>query len=265
MTPEHIVGIVTAALFGAAFGSFSNVLAIRWHEEVDLGGRSKCPECGHVIRPQHLVPVFSWLWLRGKCADCGAKIHVQYPAVEAVALILGAIAAWQADPFVSPLRFALLFICTVGFLAPVVMDLRWQELPVEYLVGLGVVGVALRTTIAGLAGADVLLSLAWTLVAIIIGAGVFWLQVALSRGRWLGEGDVWFGGMMGAILGAPALVGLGIYFAYIIGGLWAVAGLASGAFKRGSRLPFAPALATGTMVALWHGETILAWIRHGML
>jgi len=265
MTPDHVVGIVFAALFGAAIGSFSNVLAIRWHEEVDLGGRSKCPECGHVIRPQHLVPVFSWLWLRGKCADCGAKIHVQYPLVEALAMLLGGIAAWQADPFTSPLQFAFLFLCTVGFLAPIIMDLRWQELPVEYLVGLGVVGVALRTAIAGYAGADILLSLGWTLLAIVIGVAVFGLQVLLSQGRWLGEGDVWFGGMMGAVLGMPALVGIGIYFAYIIGGVWAAAGLLSGMYKRGSRLPFAPALAAGTMVALWHGQQILSWISHGML
>lgn len=263
MIAERIFGIILAALLGGTMGSFSNVLAIRWHEAASLSGRSKCPECGHTIRPRHLVPVVSWILLRGRCADCKTKIHIQYPLVEATAILLGVIAAVLHDPISAPGLFFVQFILTVGLIAPIVMDLRWQELPVEYLAGLGVFAVAARTVGSVLAGEAVLLSLLWSIAAIVGAVLFFGAQVVLSRGKWLGEGDIWFGAMMGAMLGTPALTGVGIYLAYIVGGIWAFAGLVSGLYKRGSRLPFAPALAAGTMVALWHGERILTWISRG--
>jgi len=254
-----LFGIILAAVLGGVMGSFSNVLAIRWHSAVSLSGRSKCPECGHTIRPRHLVPVISWILLGGKCADCGAKIHIQYPLVEALAVVLGIIAALRHDPFSSPWLFFFEFILTVGLIAPVVMDIRWKELPVEYLVGLGVFAVLGRTIVLFLAGGDIAWPLVWTVAAIAGAVLFFGAQVIFSRGCWLGEGDIWFGAMMAAFLGTPALLGVGIYVAYLFGGLWAFVGLVAGLYRRGSRVPFAPALAAGTIAALWHGQSILHW------
>lgn len=252
-----------AALLGGVMGSFSNVLAIRWHSAASLSGRSKCPECGHVIRPRHLVPVISWILLGGKCADCKARIHIQYPLVEFAAMVLAVVAAVQHDPISSPGPFFVQFVLTVGLLAPIVMDLRWKELPVEYLAGLGIFAIIARAVGSFVAGQDVVWPFIWSVLASAGGALFFGVQVLLSRGKWLGEGDVWFGAMMGAMLGTPALTGIGIYFAYIVGGVWAGIGLLFGLYKRGSRVPFAPALALGTMIALWHGERILIWISRG--
>ena len=263
MTPELLLGLVFAAIFGAVIGSFENVLILRWHEGSSLLGRSACPGCGHVLRPHHLIPIVSWLLLRGRCADCGKKISRQYPLVEATAMLLALAAAYRHPPLTDGLVFAFEFVATVGLIVPVVMDLRWQEVPLEYLVGLGIVAGGLHVVIGLMTGVALIAILTQLVFAIALGISVFALQFIVSRGKWIGEGDIWFGGVMGAILGTPGLTGVGIYLAYILGGLMAFVGLAFKVYKRKSRLPFAPALAAGTILALWHGETIVRWFLHG--
>lgn len=241
------------ALLGAVFGSFANVLIIRWHEEASLMGRSACPSCKKTLRPRHLVPVLSWIFLRGRCADCGAKIHYQYPLIEAAAAVFAMIAALRHDPVTDSVPFLFEFIVTIGLLVPVAMDIRWRELPVEYLVGLGAFSFATHAFLSPSSILD-------AVIAAALPVAFFGLQTILSRGKWVGAGDVWFGGMMGAILGTPLLAALGLYLGYLFGGLMALVGLLAGLYRRGSRVPFAPALAAGTLVALWHGDRILAWI-----
>lgn len=77
--------LVWLALLGGSMGSFLNVVVYRWPlGESLLHPSSRCPVCRHPIRPWHNVPVLGWLWLRGKCRDCGAKISPRYPLVEAL-------------------------------------------------------------------------------------------------------------------------------------------------------------------------------------
>lgn len=253
---ERLISVIFAAALGGALGSFSNVLILRWHESASLMGRSHCPSCNHVIRPRHLVPIFSWLWLRGKCADCGKPIHIQYPIIELVCALLGVIAALRTSPFgATPYQFWFEFIVSIAFIVPIVMDLRWKELPVEYMVGLAVFAASFRW-ITHLSDFTLL-----SVAALCIPVVFFGLQYVLSRGKWIGSGDIWFGGVMGAVLLDPWNVGVALYAAYILGGFVAAIGLITGIFKRGSRLPFAPALATGTMIALWFGDRITAWFH----
>lgn len=242
-----------SALLGAVIGSSANVLIIRWHEEASLMGRSACPSCKKTLRPRHLVPVLSWVFQRGRCADCGAKIHFQYPLVEAAAALFAVIAALRHDPLADSIPFVFEFVVTIGLLVPVVMDIRWKELPVEYLLGMGVFAFAIHALISP----SSIFNLA---IAIALPVAFFGLQTILSHGKWVGAGDVWFGGMMGAVLGTPLLAALGLYLGYLFGGLMALVGLLAGLYRRGSRVPFAPALAAGTLVALWHGDRIIAWI-----
>ena len=84
MTMEREIGMILAVAFGLIFGSLVNVLVFRLRQASSLWGRSKCLSCHKKIRPRHMVPVLSWLILRGKCAFCHAKIHWQYPVVEAL-------------------------------------------------------------------------------------------------------------------------------------------------------------------------------------
>jgi leader peptidase (prepilin peptidase) / N-methyltransferase len=262
MNAEHVVGVIFAGILGACLGSFANVLILRWHEAASITGRSACPHCKKNIRAYHLVPIFSWLFLRGKCAYCGAKIHHQYPLVEAVALLLGVVAALRWSPFgqATSAHFWFEFILTVGLLVPIVMDLRWQELPVEFLVGLSVLAIGWNVMGAGVLSTGTISGRALSvLLAIALAVAFFGIQVWLSKGTWLGMGDVWFGAFMGAALGWP-LVALAVYLSYLIGGGVALVGLAAGRFRSGDRLPFGPILAVGTVVTLWYGTDLTHWL-----
>lgn len=79
----NIFVYIVITLYGLVIGSFLNVLIYRVPLGLDVvAGRSFCPACGHVLSPADLFPVFSWLFLRGRCRHCGAKISPRYMAVE---------------------------------------------------------------------------------------------------------------------------------------------------------------------------------------
>src|SRR5215212_7164582 len=105
---------VVAGLFGAIIGSFLNVVAYRLpRKESLLHPPSRCPECGTPIKPYDNVPVLGWLWLRGRCRACGAKISPRYPLIEALTGLLCALCVlvYGADDDVwAPLLFVLLLV-----------------------------------------------------------------------------------------------------------------------------------------------------------
>jgi leader peptidase (prepilin peptidase)/N-methyltransferase len=109
--------IAVCFVLGLVFGSFANVAIHRVPEgESVVRPPSACPECGQPIRPRDNVPVVSWLFLRGRCRDCGAPISARYPLVELVSGVLFAVTAWrlvmpsqtaEPDPWALPAYFAL--------------------------------------------------------------------------------------------------------------------------------------------------------------
>ncbi|MGH7727386.1 MAG: prepilin peptidase [Vulcanimicrobiaceae bacterium] len=87
--------VALATALGLALGSFCTVVLARAPRGRSVvGGRSRCRNCGHAIRPCDLVPIFSWLALRGRCRDCTAPIGRSYPAIEALGGLAGAAAGW---------------------------------------------------------------------------------------------------------------------------------------------------------------------------
>jgi leader peptidase (prepilin peptidase)/N-methyltransferase len=147
--PALLVG--AAALFGLLLGSFLNVVSLRLPPMMEAGWRlearsilelaeedppppplslwhppSRCPQCGAGIRPWHNVPVFGWLWLRGRCADCRAPISVQYPLVELASGVLAGVCAWGLGW--GP-QLAAGLVLTWILLVLAVIDLRVQLLP----------------------------------------------------------------------------------------------------------------------------------------
>ena len=240
---------ILAIVFGACLGSFANAVAVRWHESSSLLERSRCPQCRRTIRPHHLIPIVSWMLLRGKCADCGKSIHIQYPTVEAISAMFAFIALVRHPLLTEPWGFAGELIFTIALLIPIVMDLRWQELPVEFLIGLAVVGFGVRYS-----------SPVTQLLSAVGGYLFFAIQDWVSKGRWVGKGDAYFGLMMGATLGFPGIV-YGLYVAYILGSLVGVVGLATKLLSRKSRVPFAPALAVGTLCVWWYEPIIQAFFH----
>ena len=251
-----IVGLLFALLLGTALGSFANVLVIRMKDASSLWGRSRCTSCNAVIRPRHLVPVFSWLALRGRCASCHNRIHIQYPVVEAMAGLLVMIAYVRHPFFQDPRAFASYCFETlfaVDLLVIATFDCRWKWLPIEFMVGSGFFFAAWSV----LLGRTTILS---ALIGCLVGACFLGAQVLISRGKWMGDGDPWMGGMLGAVLGWPGIA-INFYLTYVIGGVVAVILLASGLVKRGARIAFGPLLAAGALLTLWYGPWIEALVR----
>ncbi|MDQ4143403.1 MAG: prepilin peptidase [Actinomycetota bacterium] len=142
--PEGFLAVL-AAILGLIFGSFGTVVAYRLPKgETVVSGRSKCPNCGHTITAIENIPLFSYLFLRGRCRNCGVKISVRYPAIEVVTGILFALAVIKFDLTIEAFVYAGLF-WTLVVLA--VIDLEEKKLPDKitlplFVVGLGALALA---------------------------------------------------------------------------------------------------------------------------
>lgn len=246
---------VLAVCFGLSLGSFINVLAVRWREGVSLWGRSRCLSCKQPIRAQHLLPVVSWIWLRGACADCSVRISPSYVWVELAMGALTMIAFVRHPEWMQGSWFGFLFEVAFGFvvLSVSVFDLRWQLLPVNFLAWAGGV-FGLWNVLAGWVDA-------WSvLTGVVVGAVLLGVPGWLSRGRWMGAGDAWMAAMLGAALGIPRLW-LALYASAMVGGLVAAVLLLTGRATRETRISLAPILGIGGFMALWGSPWAFAFLR----
>jgi len=238
-----------AAVFGAAIGSFLNVVVWRLPRGESLvRPRSRCPRCETPIRPWHNVPVVSWLALRGRCADCAAPIPARYPLVEAAtaALYAGVVAATGAD------RDAILGLLLVSALVPIALiDLDHRRIPNV------ITGPAALAAVAAVAvlnpGA-----LPGHLLAGALAAGAFFVVALVAPGG-MGMGDVKLAGVLGLYLGravAPAL-----FIALLAGSAVGVA-IATrrgvGAARK-TEVPFGPFLALGGVAGVLVGTQLVGW------
>ncbi len=247
---------VGACVLGAIFGSFLNALLFRFNTGRGMGGRSRCMRCNHTLGSLDLVPIFSWITLRGRCRYCGTKISVQYPLVEAVAAVLSVKIFFLTYPSVILYSFWLIVWLTILFI--VVYDLRHMVIPWASSILLFILAVA-HVALGPL-----------TLVNLVAGplmALPFFLISLLSKGRWMGWGDcgleLSLGALMGLTGGITALL-LGIWSGAIVGVVLIVVGrilrrfTPRGTFLKSafgltiqSEIPFAPFLALGALVVFF--------------
>jgi leader peptidase (prepilin peptidase)/N-methyltransferase len=241
-------GIGLLGVFGAAIGSFLNVVAYRMPRRESLVfPRSRCSSCQALIAPYDNIPVVSWLLLRGRCRDCGAAISVRYPLIEALTACLFVAVGVKIGPE-PELIPALVF--TALMVAVAAIDLEHRIIPNRLLAPAAVAAVALWAVIAAAALPEYLLAGA--------AAGGAMLIVALVYPAGMGMGDVKLAAVMGLFLGksvAPALF-VGFAAGALVGvGIVAVRGAA--ARKQG--VPFGPFLALGGIVGLLAGPQIIDW------
>jgi len=239
-------------IFGLIIGSFLNAAIFRLHSgEGIVSGRSKCVHCGHVLEARDLVPVLSFIFLRGRCRYCKARISWQYPIVELITSIAFILLASNYELRITNYEFWIqaFFICT--FIIIAVYDYK------HYLILDKVVFPSL-----GFAFVFAAVSGQQPIVNSLLGAlAIAGLQYLLSKGRWIGLGDVKFGLLFGAVLGLKLSVA-GLFLAYFIGALAGMALLALNRKKLSDKLPFGVFLSTAAIVVLLYGEKILAWYEN---
>jgi len=216
---------------------------------------SACPGCGTAIAAQHNVPVLGYLWLRGQCAHCGAKISPRYPVVEASAGLLGVIVAYLFGP-TWPMVAALGFSWML--LALTLIDLDHKLLPDSLTLPLLWAGLLLN---AGLVGGEPLFA---TLQASVIGAAAGYLALwsvyqlfKLATGKeGMGYGDFKLLAAIGAWVGWQ-LLPLVILLSAVVGSVVGIAMIVFGGRSSQTAIPFGPYLAAAGWIALLWGERLV--------
>jgi leader peptidase (prepilin peptidase)/N-methyltransferase len=259
--------IVLAGLVGAVVGSFLNVVIYR----VPLGEsivtpRSRCPSCRELIRWYHNVPMFSWLWLRGRCARCAAPISARYPAVELLNALLWLGVALRFGPSTVGV---LLLVFVSGMLALFFTDWDHQLLPDLITLPLALVGLAaspfnpLLDLAPGVIGSGTPLArLGSALAGALLGYGIFFTlalawRVLFDREA-LGGGDLKMMLAVGAFLGMPGVVTT-ILLASIVGTLLSLPLLIGGRWTMTRELPFGCFLAPAAVLSAFYGQPLVRW------
>lgn len=182
-------------LFGLIIGSFLNVLILRWKER-PLTGRSSCASCNETIAWYDLVPVLSWIILRGRCRTCSVSISMQYPLVEASTAIVFFLIAPSPLPLVSHI---LALPIAALLIAIFVYDLRHTIIPDPWVFALA--GLSLFASLLSLTTFELFEQLAWVLISGPLTALPLFFLWFVSRGKWMGFGDVKLALAMGFLLG----------------------------------------------------------------
>lgn len=238
-------------LFGTIIGSLLNALVYRLREGITLWGRSQCPSCKEKIHPAHLVPVLSYLYLGGRCAGCGKRIHISYPLVELIGGVLWAVAYWH-QPETVPFVLEAIFFTYLLFVAA--FDARWKLLPIEPMAFMVALGLFVRI-LQGNGEAS--------LLGLLVGVAFLGIQYLISKGKWMGLGDLWLAASIGAWLGWQGMA-VAFYLCYVVGGLIALIFFGLGHWKRGQRIAFAPFLAIGAVGSVLFGFKVIELLVSGL-
>jgi leader peptidase (prepilin peptidase)/N-methyltransferase len=251
-----VLGLLIAycAIFGLVIGSFLNVVIYRVpRKESVVSPRSACPTCSTPISSRDNVPIFSWLFLRGKCRSCHSPISIRYPLIElATAGLFGGVAARIGYSWSLPAYLVL----AAGLLALASIDLEHLLLPkrIVYPV-LGLVSASLVIAAAATHHWHYLLVAGLSAIAWFI---VFFAMNAISP-RLLGFGDVRLAPVLGLALGwlGVRYVLLGFFAANLIGAVLGLSLIATKQMTREQQIPYGVFLALGTMLAIFAGPELL--------
>lgn len=217
--------------------------------------RSRCLECGHQLAWYDLLPVVSWLFLRGRCRYCRRSIGWTEFLLE-VSLGFAFVGSFLFWPFALTtfVDIVLLGLWLVGLVLAAVLfvyDLKWFILPDRINIAYALIGLsyAITALLAGVADSS------WSVVgAIVIMSGLYLALYFISSGRWVGFGDVKLGVGLGLFLLDWQLAVVAIFLANLIGTIVITPLLITKKLTRSSIVPFGPFLLIGTFIAVLFGK-----------
>jgi prepilin signal peptidase PulO-like enzyme (type II secretory pathway) len=242
----NIFADIFVFLFGLCIGSFLNCAIYRLEEKKSMQGRSFCPNCRHDLSWLDLFPVFSWIFLGGKCRYCHKKISIQYPLVEIFTAFLFLVIFLN-----TPVSNAVYFCLILCFLIIIfIFDLKHYIIPDMILFP------------------AILISLTYDLfdfshilnylLAAAVACGFFLIIFLISKGKWMGFGDVKLAILMGLLLGLPNVLAA-LFLAFFFGAIIGVILIATQKKGFRSEIPFGPFLIAGTFFAMLFGNQIVQW------
>lgn len=253
---------------GASMGSFFSVVIERMQhsEKGIIFGSSKCPHCHKNLCPLDLVPVLSYIFLRGKCRNCHKSINKFYPLLELTAglflvfnylhfILKQNISTITETSNIIPIGTQLTECIVYGIIGLFVIlisfyDGKYKEVP-NLLLYLWIVACIIANFFIPSNISNIIFSVALSMT-------FYGSQILLSKGKWLGSADLFFG------IGAAILLGfergiVGMILAYISGSIISIFFIATKILHRKSTIPFIPFLGLGTLIALFFGNEIVLW------
>lgn len=263
MTIQIIVTIFT----GLIFGSFINALVWRIHTKRKWWGneRSICPHCKHILAPKDLIPVVSWLLVKGRCRYCKKPISAQYPIVEILTGISFSLSLYFW-PFkltgIGWVVFAVWLFVLMLFIALSVYDIKWMLLPNSMVLA---VTIATAILILALGIYEANYSIMWAPLGGLTLFGVLWLLFQVSKGKWIGGGDVKLAFTLGLLAGSPVKALLVLFLASFIGTIVVLPLLATGKSKISAKIPFGPLLMIATVIIFFFGQALIDWYTRTLL
>ena len=242
---EYII-ILIIFLYGICVGSFLNVCIFRIPNKINIvSKRSHCLHCGNVLKWYELIPVFSYLFQKGKCRHCKNKLSKQYPFIE---LLNGS--AWVLIYFQFGFTYeCLLFcLCTSVLIVISTIDFKTFEIPIGCNIAILVLGIA------RLAG-----DLAhWSMYVIGFFAvsGFFYILYLATKGRGIGGGDIKLMAVAGLLLGWKLII-LAMVLGCILGSIIHI--ILMKLQNKDRVLAFGPYLSMGIFIAMLFGDSIINW------
>lgn len=264
--PTWLVAVIAAG-FGVIIGSFLNVYIYRFHTGKSLTGSSHCMSCGHPLRWYDLFPLVSYVWLKGRCRDCGCTIPPRYFLVELGTALLFAAASLLAATWLELLWwwgvFALLVVVFVYDLYHFIIP---DELIIALMLLIGGRFLWLYAE-AGVSAAEI----GEAMIAAVLGAGFFLVLWVVSRGAWLGFGDVKLALPLGLLVGSELVfsfvvysfwVGASVSVCIILWQQWRRGQTALRNYSEGltmkSAVPFAPFLILAALIVVFTKSNVLS-------
>lgn len=248
---ELVIGVFVC-MYGMFLGSFYNVVALR----VPIGEsivkpRSHCVACNRSLRVRELVPIFSYLFQRGKCRGCGTRISPLYCVFEGITT-LGFLVSYGLYG-ITPMFF--LSITLVSLLVIISLaDLTYMIIPNSILLVFFLI-IFLEQLLF-----SPYISIISAIIGSIEGFLLLWMIAILSKGG-MGGGDIKLYAVIGLALGWK-LTFLSLFFAAFIGLIYGLYERIRGELRKGQEIPFGPFIAIGTILAFWFGEYLIQWYMY---
>jgi len=242
--------IIIIFIFGCSIGSFLNVCIDRLPVGQDVTrGRSHCDHCKRTLSWYELIPVLSWIVQLGKSRCCHKKLSIQYPLVELVTGIGFLFLYFNYQLSIINYFISLLLFCS--FLVLFVSDLKFELLPTGFLI------VAFFGVIAQM----VLLQTYMNVISGICAGLFFFLLWFFSKGKAMGDGDIWLAILIGLVTGYPGII-IALYAAFLTGAIVGVILILGKVKTLKSHIPFGPFLLLGMVVTLLWQKDLLSLLSN---
>ena len=229
---------------------------------------SRCLSCESKLKWYDMIPLISWLVLRGKCRQCHKPIGPVEPLAELFLAIffVSSYVFWPStlDNGIEITKFIIWLLAGIILAVQFIYDLKWSLLPSypSYLVViLGIINAIITVMVSG----DKIATISSIMLAVALLSGLYFMIYYLSHKKWIGAGDIILGLGLALVLSDWQTAYVALFAANLVGCLVVIPGMVSGKLKRTSRVPFAPFMILGFWIAGLFGGRIMATILYGLI